>query len=187
MVGAYSAFINRGIRVEPLLVTRIEDSYGSEVASFVPRVKEIFSESTSYKMLDILKGVIDEGTGGRLRRVYNLKGEMGGKTGTTNNNSDGWFMSFTPSLVAGCWVGGDEPSIHFDQMAYGQGASMALPIHGIFYQKIYADKELNYKDDGTFDIPADFNPCLNKQRYSPDFYHNNDPVIENGGIDDIFN
>jgi penicillin-binding protein 1A len=187
MVGAYSAFINRGIRVEPLLVTRIEDAYGGEVASFAPRVKEIFSETTSYKMLDMLKGVINEGTGGRLRRVYNLKGEMGGKTGTTNNTSDGWFMSFTPALVAGCWVGGEEPSIRFDQMAYGQGASMALPIHGIFYQKIYADKDLNYKDDGAFDIPAGFDPCRNRQRYSPDFYHHADPVIENKGIDDIFN
>ncbi|MFA7492979.1 MAG: transglycosylase domain-containing protein [Proteiniphilum sp.] len=187
MVGAYSSFINKGIRVEPMLVTRIEDSYGNEVATFVPRVKEIFSESTSYEMLDMLKGVIDGGTGGRLRRLYNLKGEMGGKTGTTNNNSDGWFMSFTPNLVAGCWVGGDEPSIHFDQMAYGQGASMALPIHGLFYQKVYADSKLNYTDNGVFDIPADFDPCHNMQRYSPDFYRNNDPVIESEGIDDIFN
>lgn len=187
MVGAYSAFINRGIRVEPLMVTRIEDAYGNEVGTFVPRMKEIFSETTSYKMLDMLKGVVDGGTGGRLRRVYNLKGEMGAKTGTTNNNSDGWFMSFTPNLVSGCWVGGEEPSIHFDQMAYGQGASMALPIHGIFYQKVYANSELNYKDNGVFEIPADFDPCHDMQRYSPDFYRGNDPVIENQGIDDIFN
>lgn len=187
MVGAYSAFINKGIRVEPMIVTRIEDSYGNEVATFVPRMKEIVSETTSYKMLDMLKGVVDGGTAGRLRRIYNLKGQMGAKTGTTNNNSDGWFMSFTPSLVAGCWVGGDEPSIHFDQMAYGQGASMALPIHGIFYQKVYADKDLNYTDDGVFDIPADFDPCHDRQRYSPDFYRGNDPVIESQGIDDIFN
>lgn len=187
MTGAYSTFINKGIRVEPMLVTRIEDSYGNEVASFVPRMKEIVSETTSYKMLDMLKGVVDGGTGGRLRRIYNLKGQMGAKTGTTNNNSDGWFMSFTPSLVASCWVGGDEPTIHFDRMLYGQGASMALPIHGIFYQKIYADKELNYTDDGVFDIPAGFDPCHDRQRYSPDFYRNNDPVIESQGIDDLFN
>jgi len=187
MVGAYSAFTNKGIRVEPMIVTRIEDSYGNEVATFVPRMKEIVSETTSYKMLDMLKGVVDGGTAGRLRRIYNLKGQMGAKTGTTNNNSDGWFMSFTPSLVAGCWVGGEEPSIHFDQMAYGQGASMALPIHGLFYQKVYADKDLNYTDDGVFDIPADFDPCHDRQRYSPDFYRGNDPVIESQGIDDIFN
>lgn len=187
MVGAYSSFINRGIRVEPMLVTRIEDAYGNEISTFVPDMKEIFSESTSYKMLDMLKAVVDGGTGSRLRRIYNLKGQMGGKTGTTNNNSDGWFMSFTPNLVAGCWVGGEERSIHFDRMAYGQGASMALPIHGIFYQKVYADPELNYTDDGTFDIPADFNPCYDSTRYSPDFYRNNDPGVDSEGIDDLFN
>jgi penicillin-binding protein 1A len=187
MVGAYSSFINRGIRVEPVLVTRIEDSMGNEVGSFVPRMKEIFSESTSYKMLDMLKAVVDGGTGSRLRRVYNLKGQMGGKTGTTNNNSDGWFMSFTPNLVAGCWVGGEERSIHFDRMAYGQGASMALPIHGIFYQKVYADAELNYTDNAQFEIPADFQPCAGSERYSSDFYIDNDPVLESEGIDDLFN
>ncbi|MDD2247672.1 MAG: transglycosylase domain-containing protein [Proteiniphilum sp.] len=187
MVGAYSSFINRGIRVEPVLVTRIEDQFGNEVYSSVPRMKEIFSESTSYKMLDMLKAVIDGGSGGRLRRLYNLKGQMGGKTGTTNNNSDGWFMSFTPNLVSGCWVGGEDPSIHFDRMVYGQGASMALPIHGLFYQKIYADRELKYSDDGVFDIPAEFDPCHDSKRYSPDFYRNDDPVVESEGIDDIFN
>jgi penicillin-binding protein 1A len=138
-------------------------------------------------MLDMLKGVVDGGTGSRLRRIYNLKGQMGGKTGTTNNNSDGWFMSFTPTLVAGCWVGGEERSIHFDRMAYGQGASMALPIHGIFYQKVYADKELNYTDDGQFEIPAGFDPCAGSDRYSPDFYRDNSQGIENEGIDDLFN
>lgn len=186
MVGAYSSFINKGIRVEPMLITRIEDSYGNEIASFVPRVREIFSETTSYKMLDMLKAVIDGGTGNRLRWRYNIKGEMGGKTGTTNNNSDGWFMSFTPELVLGCWVGGEERSIHFDKMAYGQGASMALPIHGLFYQKVYADPDLNYKDTGKFDIPEGFNPCEGNERYSPDFYRNTEPV-NSSGIDDIFN
>ena len=186
MVGAYSSFINKGIRVEPMLITRIEDSYGNEIASFVPRVREIFSETTSYKMLDMLKAVIDGGTGNRLRWRYNIKGEMGGKTGTTNNNSDGWFMSFTPELVLGCWVGGEERSIHFDKMAYGQGASMALPIHGLFYQKIYADPDLNYKDTGKFDIPEGFNPCERDNRFSPDIYQNNESV-NSEGIDDIFN
>jgi len=181
MVGAYSSFVNRGIRVEPMLVIRIEDAYGNEVTTFVPEMKEIFSESTSYKMLDMLKAVVDGGTGSRLRRIYNLKGQMGGKTGTTNNNSDGWFMSFTPNLVAGCWVGGEERSIHFDRMAYGQGASMALPIHGIFYQKVYADPELNYTYNAQFEIPADFQPCAGSKRYSSDFYIDNDPVLESEG------
>lgn len=186
MTGAYSSFVNKGIRVEPLLVTRIEDAYGNETASFVPSMKEIFSETTSYKMLDMLKAVVNGGTGNRLRWKHNLKGEMGGKTGTTDDNSDGWFMSFTPHLVCGCWVGGEEPSIHFDRMAYGQGATMALPIHGIFYEKIYADKSLDYSDNGKFDIPEGFNPCLDKKR-SDDFYIDNDSLSEKEGIDDIFN
>ena len=187
MAGAYTAFVNRGIRVEPLLVTRIEDSYGNVVANFVPRMQEIFSETTSYKMLDMLKAVVDGGTGGRLRRLYNLKGEMGAKTGTTNNNSDAWFMSFTPEIVASAWVGGEEPSIHFDRMAYGQGAAAALPIHGLFYQRVYADPELKYSDNGKFDIPADFQPCYDTQRYSSDFYLNEDPIEQSEGIDDLFN
>lgn len=187
MVGAYTSFVNKGIRVDPVLVTRIEDSYGNVVANFVPQMSEIFSEEASYKMLDMLKAVVDGGTGGRLRARYNLKGEMGAKTGTTNNNSDGWFMSFTPQLVTGCWVGGEERSIHFDRMAYGQGASMALPISGLFYQKIYADSKLGYHDDGKFDIPEDFNPCYDEKRYSPDFYRTEEPQVESDGIDDLFN
>ncbi|HBX20179.1 MAG TPA: penicillin-binding protein, partial [Porphyromonadaceae bacterium] len=100
---------------------------------------------------------------------------------------DGWFMSFTPELVAGCWVGGEERSIHFDRMAYGQGASMALPIHGLFYQKIYADTDLKMTDDGVFDIPPAYqNPCYDLQKYSPDFYQSEDPLSGSEGIDDIF-
>ncbi|MDO5524354.1 MAG: transglycosylase domain-containing protein [Bacteroidia bacterium] len=187
MAGAYTAFINKGIRIEPMLVTRIEDSFGNVVANFVPRMQEIFSETTSYKMLDMLKAVVDAGTGNRLRRLYNLTGEMGAKTGTTNDNSDAWFMSFTPDIVASAWVGGEEPSIHFDRMAYGQGAAAALPIHGLFYQRVYADSTLNFEDGGKFDIPADFQPCYDAQRYSPDFYRNDDPIGEGEGIDDMFN
>ena len=157
------------------------------MANFVPRMQEIFSETTSYKMLDMLKAVVDGGTGGRLRRLYNLKGEMGAKTGTTNNNSDAWFMSFTPEIVASAWVGGEEPSIHFDRMAYGQGATAALPIHGLFYQRVYANPELKYSDNGKFDIPADFQPCYDTQRYSSDFYLDEDPIEQSEGIDDLFN
>jgi penicillin-binding protein 1A len=186
MVSGYSAFANRGIRVDPLMVTRIEDSYGNVIATFIPSMHEIFSESTSYKMLDMLRAVIDGGTGSRMRRIYNLKGQMGGKTGTTQNNSDGWFMSFTPNIVAGSWVGGEDRSIHFDRMAYGQGASMALPIHGLFYQKIYADPDLDLEDNGIFEIPEQFrNPCFEPDKYSPEYYQNNQPV-EGQGIDDIF-
>jgi penicillin-binding protein 1A len=187
MAGAYTAFVNKVIRIEPLLVTRIEDSYGHVVANFVPKMQEIFSETTSYKMLDMLKAVVDAGTGNRLRRLYNLQGEMGGKTGTTNDNSDAWFMSFTPEIVASAWVGGEEPTIRFDRMMYGQGAAAALPIHGLFYQRVYADPKLKLTDNGRFDIPADFQPCYDGQRYSPDFYLNEDPIRQGEGIDDMFN
>ena len=186
MVKGYSAFVNRGIRIDPLYVVRIEDTHGNIISTFLPHMKEIFSESASFKMLDMLRAVIDGGTGSRLRFRYNLKGQMGGKTGTTQNNSDGWFMSFTPEIVAGAWVGGEERAIHFDGMALGQGASMALPIHGLFYQKIYADPELKMKDSGVFEVPEEFqNPCNDGDRSTIDYedYKSTKPKI---GIDDMF-
>lgn len=162
MVSAYTAFVNKGIRTAPLFVTRIEDNDGNVLATFSPQVNEVISESSAYKMLVMLRAVINEGTGGRIRRLYNITADMGGKTGTTNNNSDGWFMGFTPSLVSGCWVGGEERDIHFDRMADGQGASMALPIWGIYMNKVYADKSLGYSQEETFDIPDGFDPCKDK-------------------------
>ena len=185
MVKGYSAFVNRGIRIDPLYVSRIEDSHGNIISTFVPQMREIFSESASFKMLDMLRAVVDGGTGGRLRFRYNLKGQMGGKTGTTQNNSDGWFMSFTPDIVAGAWVGGEERAIHFDNMAQGQGASMALPIHGLFYQKIYADPTLKMSDNGVFEIPEEYqNPC-NDDR-GPYNYENYNSSKSKVGIDDMF-
>lgn len=162
MVSAYTAFVNKGIRTAPLFVTRIEDNDGNVLATFSPQVNEVISESSAYKMLIMLRAVINEGTGGRIRRLYNITADMGGKTGTTNNNSDGWFMGFTPHLVSGCWVGGEERDIHFDRMADGQGASMALPIWGIYMNKVYADKTLGYSQEDTFDIPDEFDPCKDK-------------------------
>ena len=162
MVSAYTAFVNKGIRTAPLFVTRIEDNDGNVLATFSPQVNEVISESSAYKMLVMLRAVINEGTGGRIRRLYNITADMGGKTGTTQNNSDGWFMGFTPSLVSGCWVGGEERDIHFDRMADGQGASMALPIWGIYMNKVYADKALGYSQKDTFDIPDGFDPCKDK-------------------------
>jgi penicillin-binding protein 1A len=124
-------------------------------------MNEVLTEDASYKMLHMLKSVVDGGSGSRLRFRYNLKAEIGGKTGTTQNNSDGWFMGFTPSLVGGVWVGGEERSIHFDRLTEGQGANMALPIYGLFMQKVYADKSLGYSEDEAFDIPEQFmNPCV---------------------------
>lgn len=162
MVSAYTAFANRGIRTAPLFVTRIEDNEGNVVATFTPKMDEVISESSAYKMVVMLRSVINEGTGNRVRRLYGITADMGGKTGTTNRNSDGWFMGFTPSLVSGCWVGGEERDIHFDTMRDGQGASMALPVWGLYMQKVYADKTLGYSQNERFDIPDDFDPCKDK-------------------------
>lgn len=156
MVTAYSAFSNKGVRVDPLFVTRIEDNHGNVISEFTPVYTEVFSEAAYYKILPMLRDVIDRGTGGRIRFRYGITAPMGGKTGTTNNNSDGWFMAFTPSLVSGVWVGGEDRSIHFDGMGDGQGASMALPIYGLYMQKVYGDKKLGYSQDENFVIPPEY-------------------------------
>lgn len=153
MASAYTAFVNKGIRCAPILVTKIEDDQGNIVAEFTPRMSEVISEETSYKMLDMMQAVIDQGTGRRLRSKYDIKGQIAGKTGTTNENSDGWFMGCVPRLVTACWVGGEERSIHFASMAMGQGASSALPIWAYYMKKIYRDHSLGYKDTEEFDIP----------------------------------
>ncbi len=158
MVDAYTTFPNKGIRVEPLYVTRIEDNNGNVLATFTPKTYEIISETTAYKMIYMLRNVMDHGTGVRARLRYGLKAPMGGKTGTSQNNSDGWFVGFTPSLVSGVWVGGEDRSIHFDRMALGQGANMALPIFSLYMQKVYADPNLGYDTTEQFDIPAWFDP-----------------------------
>ena len=158
MVDAYTAFPNKGIRVEPLYVTRIEDSNGNVIASFNPEMHECFSENTSYKVIYMLRSVVDGGTGGRIRSRYGLNMQMGGKTGTTQNNSDGWFMGFTPSLVSGVWVGGEDRSIHFDNIAEGQGASMALPIWALYMKKVLNDPKTGYSTNETFEMPAGYNP-----------------------------
>ena len=159
MVGAYSAFPQKGVRRTPLYVTRIEDSDGNVLAQFQSRVKEVISEETAYKMIIMMKGVIDGGTGSRMRRRYNITAPMAGKTGTTNDNSDGWFVGYTPRLSFGAWVGGDEHDVHFASMAYGQGANSALPIVAYFLQKVFADNHLGYDPEEDFDIPAGFDPC----------------------------
>ena len=158
MVDAYTTFPNKGIRVEPLYITRIEDSNGNLIATFSPQSHEIISELTSYKMIHMLRAVVDHGTGVRLRYRYKINAPLGGKTGTTQNNSDGWFVGFTPSLVSGCWVGGEDRAIHFDSMAEGQGASMALPIFALYMQKVYADESLGYSPTEQFDVPEWFDP-----------------------------
>lgn len=158
MVDAYTTFANKGIRTEPLYVTHIEDNKGNTIGFFTPKTHEIISETTAYKMIYMLRQVLDHGTGVRTRFKYGITAPMGGKTGTTNNNSDGWFMCFTPSLVSGTWVGGEDRGIHFDNMAEGQGASMALPICALYMQKVLGDSTLGYDPTEEFDIPKWFNP-----------------------------
>ena len=179
MVSAYTAFPNKGIRVAPLFVTRIEDNDGNVLATFSPEMQEVISASSAYKMLVMLRAVINEGTGGRVRRL-GVKADMGGKTGTTNFNADGWFMGFTPSLVSGCWVGGEDRDIHFDTMLHGQGASMALPIWAKYMVKVFGDKSLGYDENETFQLPEGFDPCKDNE------YENEEPASEIG-LDDLFN
>ena len=117
-----------------VFVTRIEDSQGNVLGEFTNRKTEAISEQTAFLMVNLMQGVVNSGTGTRLRSRYGLKGEIGGKTGTTNDNSDGWFIGYTPSITAGVWVGGEDPQVHFESMALGQGANAALPIWGLFIQ-----------------------------------------------------
>ena len=169
MVSAYTTFANNGIRVAPLFITHIEDNDGNVIARFQPRMNEVISAESANKMLILMQAVINEGTGSRIRRQHNIPGEVAGKTGTTNNHSDAWFMGFTPQLVSGCWVGGEDRDIHFDSMTYGQGAAMALPIWAYYMKKVYADRSLGYSPDAKFDIPADFNPCYSGDNEMDEF------------------
>lgn len=153
MVAAYGAYVASGMRVEPLLVSRIEDRHGNLLASFSAEPKEVIDPYTAYLMVKMLEGVVQRGTAGRMRWMYNLGGALGGKTGTTQNNSDGWFMCIEPKLVMGCWVGCEDRAVHFDNMAYGQGASSALPIVSLFLQKAYADATTGISDKDRWDVP----------------------------------
>lgn len=183
MVGAYSAFANNGMRVDPMFVTAIADSNGNIISEFTPRHTEVISEDAYWKILSMLLNVVDGGTGSRLRRPpYNLTAQTGGKTGTTNSNSDGWFMGFTPQLVAGAWVGGEERFIHFNNGAIGQGASAALPIYGSFMKKVYADKTLPYSQDAHFTFPA--KDLCEKEFYGESVDYDND--AEETSIEGVF-
>ena len=153
LASAYTAFVKKGIRRAPLLVTHIEDNEGNIVAEFTPRTNEVYSELTAYNMIDMMKGVIDNGTGRRLRFAYNFTGPIAGKTGTTNNNSDGWFVGCVPQLVTSVWVGGDERDIHFQSTSNGQGANTSLPIWALYMRRVYADASLGYDPELDFEKP----------------------------------
>lgn len=156
MVGAYGTYANKGVYIKPRFISRIEDSKGNEVARSIPQKHEVMSAKTAYLMTNLLQGVVRQGTGRRLGWKYNLHNPIGGKTGTTQNHSDGWFMGITPNLVSGVWVGAEDRAIHFENITQGQGANMALPIWGLYMQKVYGDESLNIPK-GDFEKPEGFN------------------------------
>lgn len=163
MVGAYATFANNGVYTQPIFVTRIEDRNGNVIGEFTAQQKEVFNENTNYTMVELLRGVVQHGTGVRLRYKYKLPGDIIGKTGTTSNYADGWFIGATPHLVAGSWTGCDDRYIRFRSMQYGQGATMALPVWAYFFQRVLADSvnfaaDFNAKD--AFPIPDNVNPSL---------------------------
>jgi penicillin-binding protein 1A len=154
MVGAYSAFVNKGVWTEPIYVTRIEDKNGNILQEFVPKKVEAISEETAYLMINLMQGVVQFGTGARLRGQYKFTQPIAGKTGTTQNQSDGWFMGTTPELVSGCWVGCEDRVVHFRTLELGQGARTAMPIWALYMKKVYADSTLHVFQ-GDFEKPKE--------------------------------
>ncbi len=177
MVSAYATFANRGVYTDPIFVTRIEDRHGNLIASFTPTSNDAVSEQTAYTMLGMLKNVVNAGTAGRLRWMFKFTGDMGGKTGTSQNNSDAWFIGVTPKLVAGAWVGGEDRSVHLYSRA--EGSVMALPIYGKFMQQVYADPKLGIKQTDTFPLP------VGAVTYECDSEAAAEPVPQEGG-DEFF-
>ncbi len=173
MVAAYGTFTNKGVYTRPLYVTRIEDRNGNVISTFTPFIDEVISEDDAYLMTSLLQGVVNTGTGLRLRGTYKLTNQMGGKTGTTQNHSNGWYMGVMPDLVAGVWTGWEDQAIHFEDLSLGQGSNMALPVFGLFLQKLFADSEFAPLAGSQFEAPANFNvelDCENvksQQQVSP--------------------
>ena len=158
MVGAYGTFANKGVYTRPMYVTRIEDKNSNVISRFTPKIEEVLNEQTAYLMLNLLQNVVLHGTAIRMRNEpYNLRNQMGGKTGTTQNHSNGWFMGITPNLVGGVWSGWEDQSIHFETLGEGQGASMALPVMAIFLKKVYSDPQLGIMETDEFERPTGFN------------------------------
>lgn len=178
MVAANATFVNKGTYIQPTFITRIEDKNGKVLEEFIPNTDEVFSEEKAYAMIQLMRGVVDGGTGSRLRFKFKLFNQIAGKTGTTQQNADGWFMGLTPELVAGCWVGGEDRSIHFNSMVEGQGASMALPIWGKFFNKVYADHSLNVSQE-DFPKPPHLDPNLEMDCSKYDNGISEDPEKEN--------
>jgi penicillin-binding protein 1A len=153
MVAAYNTFPSKGVYVTPIFVTRIEDNMGNVIGEFNNTKREAIGEHTAYLMANLMQGVVNSGTGVRLRAKYGLKGEIAGKTGTTNDQSDGWFIGYTPTLTAGVWVGAEDRQVHFESLALGGGSNMALPIWGLFMQKVLKDGTLGVSENDRF-VPS---------------------------------
>lgn len=199
MVGAMGTFANEGVYVKPVLVTRIEDKNGTVLYEYVPETRDVFSKDVAYVMVDLMQGVVQSGSGSRLRTTgyekwrpeykeiitgypYKLNNPIAGKTGTTQNQSDGWFMGMVPNLVTGVWVGGEERATHFKSITYGQGASMALPIWGLYMTKNYANKEIGVSD-GNFTRPANMSINLDCASYLQDQKDDKKPAKDD--LDDL--
>ena len=161
MVAAYNTFPSKGVYASPIFVTRIEDNLGNVLGEFTNRKKEAISDYTAYLMANLMQGVVNSGTGVRLRAKYGLKGEIAGKTGTTNDQSDGWFIGYTPTLTAGVWVGAEDRQVHFESLSLGGGSNMALPIWGIFMKKVLADGTLGVYETDQFIAPPGITLNLN--------------------------
>lgn len=159
MVSSYSMFPAQGMRVSPLYLLKIEDKEGNILRSFSTKQQEIINENTAYKMVRMMQGVVDQGTGRRLRYRYGLNGEIAGKTGTTNSQADAWFIGYTPQILAGVWVGCDDRYLRFSSERLGQGAAAALPIWALFMKKLYADKEIDISPEAQFERPEYFDDC----------------------------
>jgi penicillin-binding protein 1A len=147
-----------------MYVTRIEDKNGNVIARFNPKIEEVLSEDHAYLMVSLLQNVILSGTGARMRSVHGLLNQIGGKTGTTQNHSNGWFMGITPNLVGGVWSGWEDQSIHFEALSEGQGANMALPVFAMFLKKVYADPQFSSMERDEFERPPYFNMDLDCDR-----------------------
>ncbi|SFB71025.1 penicillin-binding protein 1A [Flagellimonas taeanensis] len=197
MVGAYGTFANQGVYVKPVMVTRIEDKNGTVLYEYTPETKDVLSKDVAYAMVNLMEGVTQYGSGGRLRHTYGkndtmykeimtgypyeLNNPIAGKTGTTQNQSDGWFMGMVPNLVTGVWVGGEERSIHFSRLKYGQGASMALPIWALYMKKNYANEEIGVSKD-AFEVPEEMSINIDCSKESQD---NQDDLDTDDDLDDL--
>jgi penicillin-binding protein 1A len=199
MVGAYSTFANEGVYIEPILIDRVEDKNGTILYQAIPEPKDVISKETAYVTVNLMQGVTQSGSGNRLRTKgretwdpvfkkimtgypYEFKNPIAGKTGTTQNNSDGWFMGMVPNLATGVWVGGDDRATHFARTKYGQGATMSLPIWGMYMKKCYADETLNVSSE-RFKKPRNLSIETNCDEYKSQGGNGGD-IDSDNGIDD---